>query len=179
MDAFLVTYRDELLQTILLLIVLLITHYLVVQTIRRVGKISDLNKVRTRLIIKYVNITFIVISLAVLSIIWSVDYKDIGLLLSSIFAVIGVALFAQWSILSNITSGVILFFSFPYKIGDRIRIQDKDFPNETIIEDIKAFHINLRTDDGELITYPNNLLLQKGVVLLEKYGQTDDGSDSV
>jgi hypothetical protein len=28
-----------------------------------------------------------------------------------------VYMFAQWSILSNITSGIILFFSFPFKIG--------------------------------------------------------------
>ena len=87
-------------------------------------------------------------------------------------------MFAQWSTLSNITSGVILFFSFPYKIGDRIRIQDKDFPNEAIIEDIKAFHINLRTDEGELVTYPNNLMLQKGVVVIEKH-KADDGLDAL
>jgi hypothetical protein len=39
-----------------------------------------------------------------------VQTKDIFIALSSITTVVGVAMFAQWSILSNITSGVILFF---------------------------------------------------------------------
>jgi small-conductance mechanosensitive channel len=59
-------------------------------------------------------------------------------------------MFAQWSILSNITSGVILF-SFPFKIGDIIKIHDKDFPITAEIEDILAFHVSLRTADGEMI----------------------------
>lgn len=74
---------------------------------------------------------------------------------------------AQWSILSNITSGIILFFSFPYKIGDFIFIHDKDFPIEAEIEDIGAFHVYLKTKEGEMIVYPNNLMLQKGISILK------------
>ena len=62
-----------------------------------------------------------------------------------------------------------MFFSFPYKIGDKIKIHDKDSPiDNVIIEDIKAFQLHLRTDKGELVTYPNNLFLQKPVTLLKK-----------
>ena len=101
---------------------------------------------------------------------------------SSVFAVIGIGLFAVWSILSNITSGVIMFFSFPYKIGDEIKIHDKDFPVIAIIEDIKAFQIHLRTSEGELITYPNNLILQKAVSLVKKdafIDSPDEGKDAL
>lgn len=101
--------------------------------------------------------------------------RELGLIISSVFAVIGVALFATWSILSNITAGIILFFYFPYKIGDRIRLQDKDFTDEAIIIDIQSFTVHLLKNDGELLTYPNNLLLQKGVVLVKK--QVDIESD--
>ena len=59
-----------------------------------------------------------------------------------------------------------MFFSFPFKIGDTIRIHDKDFPIEAEIEDISAFHVYLSTKDGEKIIYPNNLLLQKGISIL-------------
>ena len=31
-----------------------------------------------------------------------------------------------WSILSNVTSGIILFFNFPYKVGDKVEIHDKE-----------------------------------------------------
>jgi len=88
------------------------------------------------------------------------------LTISSITTVIGVAMFAQWSILSNITSGIILFFFFPFKIGDTIKIHDNDFPIQAEIEDINAFHVDLKTIDNERITYPNNLLLQKGISII-------------
>ena len=100
-------------------------------------------------------------------IIWGVQTKDILLALSSIVTIVGVAMFAQWSILSNITSGIILFFSFPYKIGDNIIIHDKDFPIEAEIEDIGAFHVYLKTKKGETIVYPNNLMLQIGITILK------------
>ncbi len=87
--------------------------------------------------------------------------------MSSVFAVIGIGFFAQWSILTNITSGVIMFFTFPYKIGDYIKIHDKDFPYEGFIEDIKAFHMIIRTGKNEIITYPNSLLMQKGVSIVQ------------
>ena len=100
-------------------------------------------------------------------VIWGVQKKDIFFTLSSLTTVVGVAMFAQWSILSNITSGIILFFFFPFRIGDVILVHDKDFPIQAEIEDIKAFHIYLKTEEGERITYPNNLLLQRGISIIK------------
>jgi small-conductance mechanosensitive channel len=110
-------------------------------------------------------------------IIWGVQTKDIFIALSSITTVVGVAMFAQWSILSNITSGIILFFSFPFRIGDVILIHDKDFPIEAKIEDIRAFHVYLKSKNGEMIVYPNNLLLQKGISIIIKPIDTIDFAD--
>ncbi len=107
-----------------------------------------------------------ILSIFALIVIWGVQTKDIFLVFSSVATVIGVAMFAQWSILSNITSGIILFFSFPYKIGDSIIIHNKDFPIEAEIEDIGAFHVYLKTSKGETIVYPNNLMLQIGITIL-------------
>lgn len=167
--------RDAIISSVIILLGLLLVRYLVTKGVKRVGQSGELNASRTRLIIKYVDATFWLVLLGLYGAIWSVNLQDVGLLLSSVFAVIGVALFAQWSILSNVTAGVILFFSFPYKIGDRIRIQDKDFPMEAVIEDIKAFHIHLRSENNELVTYPNNLILQKGVTLVHKMDDDDHG----
>ena len=110
-------------------------------------------------------------------VIWGVQTKDIFIALSSITTVVGVAMFAQWSILSNITSGIILFFSFPFKIGDVIKIHDKDFPIEAEIEDIGAFHVFLKTYEGEKIIYPNTLLLQKGISILKNHFDTKEFMD--
>ena len=75
-----------------------------------------------------------------------------------------------------------MFFNFPYKVGDKIEIHDKDFPIKAIIEDIGAFQLHLRLDDGDLVTYPNNLILQKPVTLLKKDAMEnnhDDGHDAL
>ena len=44
----------------------------------------------------------------------------------------------------------------------------KFFPIEAIIEDIRDFQLHLRLDNGDLVTYPNNLILQKAVTLVQK-----------
>lgn len=177
MEEFIAIHQQEILVTSIALVVLLILKYLSTKAIRKIGRISDLNKARTRLIIKYVSAGLFAIGIGTLIFIWNVKFKDLGLLVSSIFAVIGVALFATWSILSNITAGIILFFSFPFKIGDRIKILDGEFSEEADIMDIRAFHLYLKKDNGELVTYPNNLLLQKGVALIAKNIISDEDED--
>ncbi len=174
LKSFVEEFQSELAGTLIAFAVFLFLRFLLVKTIRRIGRKSDINQVRTVLVGRYLTFALITLILIALLFIWKVDFKELGLILSSFFAVLGVALFASWSILSNITAGIILFFYFPFKIGDRIRILDKDFPEEAIIIDIQAFNINLKKDDGELLTYPNNLLLQKGVVLIQKQVATGE-----
>ena len=178
MKNFIANHHNELIYSLVVFIVILILKFLFSTAVRKVSKISDFNPVRTNLILKFINIGLTIIAVVALTLVWSVNYKDLGVLLSSVFAVIGVALFAQWSILSNITAGVIIFFSFPFKIGNTIRILDKELTdtNSTeidsfVIEDIRAFHLHLRRNNGEILTYPNNLVLQKGVILISTYRQ--------
>lgn len=179
MENFVANHQSELFATVITLIVLLILRFLINKTIRRIGRISDIVEARTLLITKYVSIMLTFLGAGAFAFIWGVNFKDLGLLFSSIFAVIGVALFASWSILSNVTAGVILFFSFPFKIGDRVKILDKDTESEEpyLIEDIKAFHVNLRKDNGELLVYPNNLMIQKAVTLIYHYEDTSESSE--
>lgn len=165
----------EIVNTLLLLVLLGIIKFILKKLVRRFGSLTDLLENRTLLIIKYINVLLSIVFVLGLLLIWGVNLREVVILFSSVFAIIGVALFAQWSILSNITSGILLFFTFPYKIGDRIRVHDKDFPLEVTIIDIKAFFLLLETADGEQITYPNNLLLQKGISILKPL--PDDKSD--
>jgi len=176
MKEFIATHQSQLLSSIIILVVVLVLKFSFSAAARKVGKLGDFNPVRTNLIIKYISTSLTFSTIAGFTLVWGVNYKDLGVLLSSIFAVIGVALFAQWSILSNITAGVIIFFSFPFKIGNTIRILDKELsqPEATefdtfVIEDIRAFHLHLRKSNGEILTYPNNMVLQKGVILVSTY----------
>ncbi|WP_317171414.1 mechanosensitive ion channel domain-containing protein [Zobellia roscoffensis] len=158
---------------------LLILKFVTDKTIRKIGRISDIVEARTLLITKYASMLLTLVGIGVISFIWGVNFREVGLVFSSVFAVIGVALFASWSILSNITAGAILFFSFPFKIGDRVKILDKDIESEEpfLIEDIRAFHVSLRKSNGELLVYPNNLMMQKAVTLIYSSEDTPDGSE--
>lgn len=166
-------------ETIAIVVILIILQLILRAAAHKVGKRTGINLTRTKLMFKYINILVLIIAFFLFSIAWGMNLRDLSVIFSSAFAVIGVALFAIWSILSNITSGIILFFSFPYRIGDKIKIHDKDMPIEAVIEDIRAFHLHLRNDEGELTTYPNNLILQKAVTLLKKDVYLDEGKDSL
>jgi small-conductance mechanosensitive channel len=179
MEEYFVQYQKEVLGSIILVLLILIVRLIAIKTVRRIGRKSDIKEVRTRLIAKYISYGLSFLVIAGLIFVWGVKIREIGLIFSSVFAVIGVALFAQWSILSNVTAGIILFFSFPFKIGDRIRIQDKDidYQGHFIIEDIKAYHVYLRKENGELMTYPNNMMLQKAVSLIENHDNVRERSE--
>lgn len=167
--AFINDYTAEIINTGILIFLVISLRIIVSKLVRRYAKTTEIIEHRTNLVLKYIHLLINILAMFALIIIWGVQTKDIFIALSSITTVVGVAMFAQWSILSNITSGIILFFSFPFKIGDIIRIHDKDFPIQAEIEDIRAFHVYLKTKDGEMITYPNNLLLQKGISIMKNH----------
>jgi small-conductance mechanosensitive channel len=158
--------RKHIISTVVILIVFILLNVLITKLTKRYAKSAHLSEHRTNLISKYIDVAmFVLFCIAIIGV-WGLEAESIFGFLGGTLAVIGVAFFAQWSILSNITSGMIMFFTFPFRIGDVIRVHDKDFPIEAQIEDIKAFHTILRTRSGEIITYPNSLLLQKGVSII-------------
>ncbi|NQX85596.1 MAG: mechanosensitive ion channel [Flavobacteriaceae bacterium] len=168
MENFIIKYQSEILHSIFVFGVLFVLQLIARLLVRRLGNSKRKNKGRIKLIGRYVTVTFLIIALLIEAFVLGVEVNDLVVLFSSVFAVLGITLFANWSILSNVTSGIVMFFSFPYKIGDKIHIHDKDYEIIAVIEDIRSFQIHLRKTDGELITYPNNLILQKAVSLIEK-----------
>ena len=165
---FISQYSIQLINTGILFLIIVVLRTIIIRLIRRYAKLSEVLDSRANLIIKYVSILFMILAVSGIIIIWGVKTDNIITVLSGVITVIGVAFFAQWSILSNITSGIILLFSFPFKIGDYIRLHDKDFPIEAEIIDIRGFYTLLRTIDGEMMSYPNNILLQKGISIIDK-----------
>ncbi|MEI8593409.1 mechanosensitive ion channel family protein [Photobacterium sp. Hal280] len=132
----------------------------------RLGKTKMVSEARVRFISRVLSsvVFFVLFSVTVISL--GLGYSDISLFFSSAFAVLGVALFAQWSMLSNVTASVLIFFVFPYRIGDRVKVVDKDDDISGVIKDITMFHVIIERTDGSLITYPNNIILQKPVIKL-------------
>ncbi|SEQ33024.1 Mechanosensitive ion channel [Hyunsoonleella jejuensis] len=178
------TYQTQFIKTGIVIVVLLIIGLLTNTLIQQIGRKSGINDARIRLMRRYVSVSLLIIGVLIECFVFGAQFQDIAVIFSSVFAILGIALFAIWSILSNVTSGIIMFFNFPYKVGDKIAIHDKDFPVTAIIEDIRAFQLHLRLENGDLVTYPNNLMLQKAVTLVEKdaiesENTDDDGADAV
>ena len=170
-------YAREAIATGIVLILLVLLRVITTKLVRRYARLSQTVERRTNLVIKYLHLLINILLVVALIIIWGVDAKDIIIAVSSLATIVGVAMVAQWSILSNITSGIILFFSYPFKIGDTIHIHDKDFPVLAEIEDIGAFYISMINKEGELVIYPNNLLLQKGISIINSDFKSTDFTD--
>lgn len=150
-----------------LLIVLFMGYLLgvsmVTKTVERFGQSKSVLPYRVKYISKVLQLVLTLLFLIVVFLILGVQYSQVSVFLSSVFAVIGIALFAQWSILSNVTASLIIFFAFPYRVGDKVKVIDGDEDISGVIEDISLFHVMIRKD-RDLVTYPNSLILQKAVI---------------
>ena len=138
------------------------------RAILNLAEAKGVKKARLSFIQRCFNVAFLFLFASLFAIVTGIGYGDVSLFLSSIFAVLGVAFIAQWSILSNITASFLIFFVFPYRVGDRIKVVDKDEDISGEIQEIRMFHVLIKHDNGNLITYPNNLMLQKAVLKLAK-----------
>ena len=139
--------------------------------LERIGKSKDVHWTRVKYLTKTSRFALSVAFIITLCIVLGLGYTEVSFFFSSVFAVIGVALFAQWSILSNITASVVIFFGFPYRVGDRIKVTDADFDLSGTVEEISLFNLQLRSAAGNLVTIPNSTLLQRSVIKLERGNQ--------
>ena len=115
--------------------------------------------------VKITNNVFVVLLFllltAILMIIWGVDQSQLLLFISTTLTILGVAFFAQWSIISNITSTIIIFFNHPIKLGDNLTVLDEDYQIEGKLSDIGIFFITIKTKENKKITIPSNVFMQK------------------
>lgn len=116
---------------------------------------------------KIIHFVLTLIFSILIAIAWDLPFKDIFTYMLTLLTVIGIGLFAQWSILSNITASVILFFYYPYRIGGKVKIIDGDNTVIGTVKNISLFSVKIENEEGQLISYPNNLAIQKPIVLLK------------
>lgn len=162
------TYKIQIIETFFVIIVYIIVHYLTKNFVNNSLKNTHLQRGRRKIIIKAVHIFSFITATILLSAIWGLKQNEIAVFVGTILTALGIAFFAQWSLLSNITSSLLLFFNHPVKIGDKIKMLDKEFSFEGEVSDLTYFFVYLRTENGEIITIPNSLLLQKPVLVIEK-----------
>jgi len=169
-----IIYKNEILLTVVVFVILFFILLITKLGIRKFSVLRSINPNRRKLIL---NLSFLIQYLLagiVLMIIWGIDLKEFSVFISSVLAVIGIAFFAQWSILSNLTASIILFFSHPVRIGDRIRVLDKDFDWTGKVIDITGFYVFMTTDQGENITLPTSLVIQKGIQIMNEFPKEEN-----
>ena len=162
------TSEIQVVETTVLITIYIIVFFVTKTVINNTLKNVQLQRARRKIIIKAIHLFTTIAALILLAAIWGLKQNEIAVFASSVLTVIGIAFVAQWSLLSNITSSIILFFNHPLKIGDQIKILDRDYPFEGEISDLTYFYVHLITKEGELITIPNSLLLQKAVSVIAK-----------
>ena len=116
-----------------------------------------------------------VISFAAILFIWGFNFKWLLAVSSGIITLTGVALFASWSTLSNITAFFLLLAHDSYKRGNFIRIIEGDNYVEGVISEINLFNTVLITEHREFIIYPNNLLIARPTIINPRFRYTTIG----
>lgn len=170
----------KILQSVFLLVILLLIRYTCARVIKKRYLKANFDIVRKEITIKLLNILFFVVLAFSLAGIWGLSGAEVFAYISSLLTILGVAFFAQWSLLSNITSGLILFFNHPLKIGDYVEIIDKDFPMAGRVENITLFFLHLRNKQNQVYTLSNTIVTQKTMRIMDEeefFDKLDGGAE--
>lgn len=166
MLTFIKSYEHQLFFTFIVIVGWMLTKFLVKRAIKRISINFGVTVERRKMVVKILNTIFTLVAIVFITTVWGVDKKELFYFFTSIITVLGIAFFAQWSFLSNITAGVIIFFNHPIRLGDNIRIIEKDFYIEGKVTNITFFFMHLENEQKEEITIPNSIALQKTIVVL-------------
>lgn len=173
MDDVFTTLRLEIIETIVLIVAMIGVKLATTKAIKRILTSLEFDLQRKRISQKIVNLFILLVGGIVLAAIWNIDRKELFVFFTSVLTIIGIAFFAQWSILSNITASLILFFNHPLRIGQFIQVFDKDYMVEGKLEDISFFFMHVRTKENQIVTIPNNLVLQRTILMKTETSKED------
>lgn len=132
--------------------------------IRHTAEKHHFNERRANAISKFGTMAIYFVAIIAISNVLGFGIQGIFLATSSLFALVGVAFFANWSILSNVTASVIIYFTFPFRIGDRLLVENE--PRFSgILKDVTLFYLKIQNDLGSEITIPANVAIQKIITI--------------
>ncbi|ATC95738.1 mechanosensitive ion channel domain-containing protein [Pseudoalteromonas tunicata] len=109
-----------------------------------------------------------IVLLCLVLVFWGIELRGLLVLGSSLFAMLGVALFAAWSLLSNLTSFLLMFIQNDCRVGYWVRVIDgANFVEGKVVE-MGLLNVILETSDGHRVLYPNNLFVVRPVMILNR-----------
>jgi len=159
-------HKIQILETLVIIVLYIIAFFLTKTIINNALKTTQLERARRKIIIKAVHLFTSIAVLILLAGVWGLKQNEIAVFASTILTALGIAFFAQWSLLSNVTSSILLFFNHPVKLGDTIKVMDKDCPFEGEVTELTYFFVHLKTQNGEIITVPNSRLIEKPISII-------------
>ncbi|WP_462159244.1 mechanosensitive ion channel domain-containing protein [Pseudoalteromonas sp. GB56] len=151
--------------TVILLFPLLVRLQIKIfnKTVR--GRVDPHRKQRAQFLLK-VLLAFVLLCL--LLVFWGIELRGLLVIGSSLFAMLGVALFAGWSLLSNLTSFLLMFVQNDCRVGYWVKVIDgANFVEGRIVE-MGFMNVVLEHVDGHKVLYPNNLFVTRPVMVLNK-----------
>ncbi len=161
------SFKIQIIETAIVLAAYILTYFIIKLLINKALKNTHLQQGRRKIIVKAAHLFAFLTLIILLAAVWGLEQNEIAVFVGSILTALGIAFFAQWSLLSNVTSSLLLFFNHPVKIGDKIRVLDKEYPFEGEVTDLTYFFVHLKTESGDVITIPNSLFLQKSISIVE------------
>ena len=155
----------QFIHTAILIAFIIIVKLFASKAVNRILVRLDNDLKRKKITMRIINLFSLIFMVIGLAAIWNIDRSQLMVFITSLITVLGIAFFAQWSILANITSSLILFFNHPVKIGQRICVLDKEYEIEGKLIDISFYFLYIKTDEEELVTIPTSVALQKTIVI--------------
>jgi small-conductance mechanosensitive channel len=151
------------LRVLTVLAVYLLLNYLGQRLLRIHGLRAGYDRDRVRAMGHRITVILRGIALLAVVVALGIEVGELQLVLTSVLTLVGVALFATWSVLSNVTAGVMLYFTQDLHIGDQVRIIDGPNVIDGTIILFGVIHMQLRQADGSKIYYPNNVIIQRPI----------------
>ncbi|RJE75249.1 mechanosensitive ion channel domain-containing protein [Reichenbachiella sp. MSK19-1] len=153
--------------SVLIIIFYLILKAILQKTILNRSIQQNFDPARSIYVRKLVGFITLILCLVLAGVVWEVSLKGLSVYIASVLTVVGVGLFATWSIVSNITASLILFFFFPLKIGSKVKIVDGANSIEGEVLNLSLFSIKILVAEGQHAYYPNNLAIQRYIIHLD------------
>ena len=120
-------YQVQMIESAIVILGYIVSRSIVKRIVAAAVKRYGYPLLRIKVTMKIFNIVFFLLFASFILFIWGVDQNELAYFVTSLLTVVGVAFLAQWSIMSNITASLVIFFNHPVRIGDSIVIVEKDF----------------------------------------------------
>lgn len=145
----------------------IILYFIFKTVINSFLKKTRLEKGRRKIAIRSIQLFTTMTTIILLTGVWGFKQNQIALFASTILTALGIAFFAQWSLLSNITSRILIFFNHPVKLKDYIKVLHKDYHYEGEVIEMTYFFVHIKTNENEIITIPNSHFFDRSFSVTE------------